>query len=117
MFGRAPDGISSHEHVHYFPPYFRIALKLAGQGRIQFVRFGTKGFLGRKNSVQLILRMMRWLNKRKFCATKISSADYFASLDWIENMKKFFEDIPGRKVEIACHPEREEEFELIEKYF
>lgn len=117
MFGRVPDGISSHEHIHYFPPYFRIALKLAGQSGIRFVRFGAKGFLGRKNSVQLILKTMRWFNKRKFLAAKIPSADYFASLDWLEDLKNFFENIPAGKTEIACHPEREEELQIIEKYF
>ena len=27
-FGKNPDGINSHEHVHFFPPFFKIALKL-----------------------------------------------------------------------------------------
>jgi len=117
IFGRLPDGISSHEHVHYFPPYFKIALRLAGRHKIPFVRFGRKGFIGKRNSVRLILEAMRWPDKRKFLGSKISSSEYFASLDWTDGINEFLGNVPDGETEIACHPEREEEFELIEKYF
>lgn len=117
VFGRTPDGISSHEHVHYFPTYFSIALRLANHYKIPFVRFGKKGFAGKKNSVYLILKIMRWLNKKKFFRSNISSSDYFASLDWIGNSRDFLRNIPEGKTEIACHPEREDEMEIIDKIF
>jgi len=88
-FGRTPDGISSHEHTHYFPAYFKIALDLAKQYNISFIRFGKKGFLGERNSVYLILKIMRRLNKRKFLRSKIYSPDHFVSLDWIKNFDEF----------------------------
>ena len=117
IFGRRPDGISSHEHVHYFPAYFTVALKLANQYEIPYIRFGENGFVGKRNSVYLILKKMRWLNKKKFFGSKISSSDYFVSIDWIENIEKFLKNLPEGKMEIACHPERNDEFEIIERYF
>jgi len=117
IFGRYPDGISSHEHVHYFPAYFSVALWLADQYEIPYVRFGGKGFVGEKNNVYLILKAMRPLNRKKFSGSKISSSEYFSSLDWIGNLEKFLQKLPEGKVEIACHPEREDEFELISSTF
>jgi predicted glycoside hydrolase/deacetylase ChbG (UPF0249 family) len=117
IFGRVPDGISSHEHTHYFPAYFSIAMKLANQHEIPYIRFGKKSFLGKRNGVYLILQLMRWLNKKKFLGSKISSSDYFSSLDWIDSMSEFLKNIPEGKAEISCHPERKEELEIIEKYF
>lgn len=117
IFGRVPDGISSHEHSHYFPAYFGVALDLAKHHDISFIRFGKKGFWGKGNPKKMILGILRWIDSRKFFKSKLDSADYFTSLDWIADMNEFLKNIPEGKVEIACHPERKEEFELIEKYF
>ena len=117
IVGRYPDGINSHEYVHFFPPYFRIAVDLAKQFGIPFVRFGKNGFRGKRNLAHLFLANLRRWNKKNFSASKLVSSDYFASLDWIRNMNEFLKNIPEGKIEIACHPEREDEFELIEKYF
>lgn len=117
FFGRVPDGISSHEHTHFFPAYFKIAVSLAKKYEIPFIRFGEKGFFGKKNSVYVILKIMRWLDKRKFFRSNLSSSNFFASFDWIENFDEFSKNLPEGKTEIACHPERKEELELIRKYF
>jgi len=117
MVGRYPDGINSHEYVHFFPPYFRIAIELAKRVEISFVRFGKKGFRGKRNMAHLVLNNLRHWNKKYFFEAKLDSSDYFTSLDWIANFDEFFRHIPEGKTEIACHPEREDEFELIEKYF
>jgi predicted glycoside hydrolase/deacetylase ChbG (UPF0249 family) len=117
VFGRMPDGMSSHEHAHYFPVYFRIALDLAKKYDINSIRFGKKGFLGKQNSVNLILKNMRWLNKKEFFRSKISSFDYFVSLDWIKDFDEFLKNIPEGEIEISCHPERKEEMEVIDKIF
>jgi len=117
IFGRLPDGISSHEHTHFFPAYFKIALKLAKHFGVPFIRFGKRGFSGEANSVKFILSAMRRLDVRKFSKSGVGSSKYFASLDWIKNINQFLKNIPEEKTEIACHPEREDEFKLIEEYF
>jgi len=113
IFGRLPDGISSHEHTHYFPAYFKIAIELAKQYNIAFIRFGRKGLLGERNSVYFILKIMRWFNRKKFFHSKLSSPDYFVILDWIKDFRKFLKKIPEGEMEIACHPERKEELNLL----
>lgn len=117
IFGRIPDGMSSHEHTHYFPAYFGIISDLAKHHNISFIRIGKKGFLGKKNPKKIILEILRWIDSGKFFKSKLDSADYFTSLDWIENMNEFLKNIPEKKTEIACHPERESELKIIEKYF
>jgi len=117
IIGRNPDGINSHEYVHLFPPYFRIALGLATEFNIPYIRFGARGFRGKRNLAHLVLNNLRCWDKKYFLASKLESSDFFASLDWIEDINKFQKNIPEGKTEIACHPEREDEFEIIEKYF
>lgn len=117
IFGRVPDGISSHEHTHYFPAYFRITLLLAQKNKIPFVRFGKEGFLGTVGSVYIVLKIMHSLNKRKFKKSQLASSDFFASLDWLSDLEAFSENIPQGKTEIACHPEREDEYQKISNYF
>jgi len=117
LVGRYPDGINSHEYVHFFPPYFKIAIDLEHQFKIPFIRFGKKGFRGKRNLAHLVLNNLRRWDKKYFSGSKLNSSDHFVSLDWIVNFDKFFKHVPEGKTEIACHPEREEEFELIDKYF
>ncbi|MCX6762784.1 MAG: ChbG/HpnK family deacetylase [Candidatus Moranbacteria bacterium] len=117
IIGQNPDGINSHEYVHLFPSYFRIAAGLSRQFEIPFIRFGKKGFRGKRNLAHLVLNNLRRWDKKYFLGSKLNSSEYFASLDWIGNINEFLKNIPEGKIEIACHPEREEEFELIEKYF
>lgn len=117
IFGRVPDGISSHEHTHFFPAYFRIAVDLAKYFGISFIRFGRKGFWGKTNMKQTILSVLHRIDSRKFFKSKLDSADYFTSLDWIDSLDELTNNIPGGKIEMACHPEREKEFRLIDTYF
>jgi len=117
VFGRVPDGISSHEHAHYFPAYFGVALDLAKHHGISFIRFGKKGFWGKGNPKKMILEILRRIDSMKYFKSKLDSSDYFTSLDWINSLEKFSGDIPEGKIEIACHPEREEEFEIINSNF
>jgi predicted glycoside hydrolase/deacetylase ChbG (UPF0249 family) len=117
IFGRKPDGISSHEHTHFFPAYFGIALDLGEHFSISFVRFGKRGFVGRMNSVRLVLSVMRWMDKGKFLKSGMESSKYFASLDWIGRIEEFMKNIPEGKIEVACHPERKDEFEIIDSNF
>jgi predicted glycoside hydrolase/deacetylase ChbG (UPF0249 family) len=117
IFGRVPDGISSHEHTHFFPPYFGIAINLAEHFNIPLVRFGKKGFLGNGDAKQLILGVLRQVNCRNFFNSKLNSADYFSSLDWIGDVGCFLKNPLEGEVEIACHPERDGELEIIKNYF
>jgi predicted glycoside hydrolase/deacetylase ChbG (UPF0249 family) len=116
-FGRKPDGINSHQHVHFFPPFFKIILILAEKNNISYVRFGEKFLSDGHPLIYYILSVLNKKNRPRFHASGLQSANYMASLDWIRNFEKFTNNLPGGGIELVCHPERKEEFELIQKYF
>jgi predicted glycoside hydrolase/deacetylase ChbG (UPF0249 family) len=117
LFGRYPDGINSHQHVHLFGRYFSISTELAKRYKISYFRFAKKDFLGTKTNTRKIAYLIWKQSGKKFQVENFQRPDYFASLDWIENIETFLKNIPEGKTEIACHPERGDEFEIINKYF
>lgn len=116
LFGKKPDGASSHQYIHYFPPYFRMILKIAKKYEIHFIRFGVKGIVQEKSNVCRILSFLQKMD-RKYFDQKFSYPDYMVSLDWIRDLDLFLKNIPEGKTEIICHPERAEEYDIILKYF
>lgn len=117
IIGRYPDGINSHEHIHFFPAYFKIIIALAAKNNIDFVRFGKKSLVPSFNPTYFILRILHKIDIWFLPVQNFNSSDYAVSLDWIKNIPKFLKNLPEGKTEIVCHPERQEEFELIQKYF
>lgn len=112
-FGRLPDGITSHEHIHFYPPYLQAVLALAARNSIPFVRFGTSGVLLAPRPASLILWLLNFLGRQKFAQSGCVSTAYLASLDWYHNPAKLLDEPRSGIVEIACHPERAEEFTLL----
>ena len=105
IFGKNPDGINSHEHVHFFPPFFKIALKLQSEYSIPYIRFGESVFMLHNKPVAHILHWLRIIDRKKFQKSSGASSGSFVSLDWIKNMDKFLNNLPKGTTEIACHPE------------
>jgi chitin disaccharide deacetylase len=117
IFGRYPDGINSHEHVHFFPPFFKIAIKLQKKYSIPYIRFGDSLSLHHNKPVAIILHFLRMINKRTYKKSGSVSSDSLISLDWIDDLEDFMENLPEGTVEIACHPEIAEEFVKVKQYF
>ncbi len=116
-FGKAPDGLNSHQHLHFFPAYFRIALGLAGKYQIGFIRLGKES--PRKTSgVAVILDILRKIDIIEFRKTSFMTSDILVSFDWIKDFESFQKSIPyGKTVEIVFHPERDEEFVFLQSIF
>lgn len=118
IFGRYPDGVGSHEHIHFFPVYFKIITDIASQNNIEFVRFGKNKYK-QFNPVSLILNFLRFFDFKYFkgLEPKIKTTDFFVSFDWIKNFNKSFKDIPaGKEIELVFHPERPSEFEFLKNF-
>lgn len=113
IFDKAPDGLNSHEHVHFFPPYFKIALKLCQKYKISYLRFGSKGTITDGNKIGWILKILNLISNNKSRVADIDSSDYLTSLDWIKNYSVFSRQLPGGSTELVCHPEREKEYKLL----
>ena len=112
LFGRLPDGLSSHEYVHFFPPYFKIICTLREKFNISYLRFGEKSILKvNTNPTSLILSFLHFFNKKHL--KKGFSSDYMVSSDWIYDNLIFFKNLPKGTIEVVYHPEREEEMERI----
>jgi predicted glycoside hydrolase/deacetylase ChbG (UPF0249 family) len=60
LFGRFPDGLNSHEHLHYFPAFFQVYLRLAEEFHIPFVRL---------DGILSISDLMSWVSTDGFVAT------------------------------------------------
>jgi len=110
LFGRVPDGLNSHEHVHFFPPYLKIALKLCKKYEIKYIRFGKKGIIPGQSPVAWILGPLNRLGRQKISTANINTSDYLVSFDWKKNQL----DSYSGSIEIVCHPEREKERLLLE---
>ncbi len=121
IFGQLPDGLNSHEYVHFFPPYFKIALELSDKFNIPHVRFSREKVLYEKgNIIPLILSFLQKINKRKYLTyltkkqkKESNSSDYMISLGWMKNPSKFTESLPEGETEIVCHLENDNEMEWI----
>ena len=110
VFGKNPEGIGSHEYIHFFPPYMKAVLKLAKKYEIPYVRMGNKD-LKAENMVSMVLNWLRKKNVKKFQESGLLTSPYMASLDWAKNLGDIEKIIPmDGKTELVCHPEREEEF-------
>lgn len=117
IFGRYPDGIGSHEYIHFFPPYFRAVLKLAKKYEIPYVRLGSRRYFC-ENRVAKVLNDLRRRNLSVFGKSGLETTRYMVSLDWANNLDNCWKLIPEEgRTELVCHPEREEEFEFMERNF
>ena len=120
MFGRYPDGLNSHEHLHYFPKFFRIALSLSERYHIPFVRFARKGIIGQKTSMVFRILSFLWKKDSAYYDAQqqlIDTTDFFVSYDWIDDFDNFLKYAPLGVTEIVFHPERQCEYDAIDKYF
>ncbi len=117
LFERNPDGLNSHEHVHLFPPFFKVALKMQAKYQIPYIRFGDSVFTLHHKLVAYILHFLRKVNLKACLKHGCISSGSLISLDWITDFKTFFKNLPEGTIEIVCHPELTEDFEKIKKYF
>jgi predicted glycoside hydrolase/deacetylase ChbG (UPF0249 family) len=114
LFGRLPDGLNSHEHVHYFPMFFRVLVRLAEKYHIPYVRFGTRGILHgeERRLVSGILDFFHRRNRQAF-PDILRSSDRLTGLDWLSDPIEFFAHPPEGATELVVHPERPEEYKIL----
>jgi predicted glycoside hydrolase/deacetylase ChbG (UPF0249 family) len=110
LFGRLPDGVNSHEHVHYFPTLFPIILTLAGEYRIPYLRFGGEGTLPsfHRSHIGRLLHFLIRMNRTRFRSSALASTEYLLSLDWLLRAGTETLSLPqgSTSVELVVHPER-----------
>lgn len=117
IFGKYPDGLNSHEHLHFFPPFFKVILGLQEKYSIPYLRFGDSLDLRHHHLVGRILHWLHLFNQWACGKNSCVSSNSLVSLDWIDDLDAFLENLPAGTTEIACHPEKAEEFVKVKKYF
>jgi len=119
LFGRLPDGLNSHEHLHFFPAFSRVFIALAEEYKIAYVRFSRKGML-LSQDFTLIGKILTVLWKRThqlYQRDSLHTADYLVSLDWLSDFRAFSQEQPPGTVELVVHLEREEDYRIMLEYF
>ncbi|MEP7162433.1 MAG: ChbG/HpnK family deacetylase [Candidatus Moraniibacteriota bacterium] len=120
LFGKLPDGLNSHEHVHYFSSFFRVFVKLGNEYHTPFVRFGKAGLLlhVQQSVIGYILSLPHFLDKRTFLLAEADSTDYLVDLNWLKSFEHLIRSMPQNgNVELVVHPEKEEEAAFVTETF
>lgn len=114
LFGKYPDGLNSHEHVHFFPVYFKLISSLAQKSKINYLRLGKGGFVQSDSIVSWIIFYLRKINHRHFLTTGLNSSDFLVSLDWLKKYNSAeVNQLPLGEIELVVHPERPAELEFL----
>ena len=120
-FGRLPDGLNSHEHVHYFPEFFSVTVALAEEFGISRVRLGKRGII-RGTQGRLTAGILGWCHRfdTNYLRTeKVSSSLWVTSFDWFADQAACLEALSVSEydeVEVVFHPERQEEKSVLETW-
>lgn len=117
LFERVPDGINSHEHIHYFPPFFRIAFAIKEKYDIPYIRFAMKRIVPYSSFRALIIDRLRKINLRSISSIPFLSSDYMTSLNWMPDMDDLMNRFQPDSIEVVCHPEMKDEFNYITNRF
>ena len=120
-FGRLPDGLNSHEHVHYFPEFFPIVAELAKEFGIEYVRLGRYGVIKatRGGLTAKILSLCSKTTRKTFFTSGRVTSDWVTSFDWFANTEEFVEILSDPKysnVEVVFHPERPHEKAVLQTW-
>ncbi len=119
LFGRLPDGLNSHEHLHFFPAFSRIFVALIKEYGIGYARFSTKGMLLAQDFTLIgkILHFLWPYTARLYRGQTFETSDYLVSLDWLSDFDAFSRELPTGTVELVVHLEREEDYRTLLEYF
>lgn len=109
VFNQSPDGLNSHEHLHYFPSYFKVVIDLGNKYHCHHLRFGKSGITWALSPVRQILWLLNKINARKFRHSNLHSSDWVTSFDWIDDISQINNYLLLGTVELIFHPERMEE--------
>jgi predicted glycoside hydrolase/deacetylase ChbG (UPF0249 family) len=97
--GSTPDGINSHEHIHFLPPLFKLVVMLAEKHGIPYIRQGTE--VASTNDYRaLFLRFFQKKNRPAFLKSSLHTSTSLYSFDWEDQMIS----VPGGS-EIIFHPQ------------
>ncbi|MDP2838264.1 MAG: ChbG/HpnK family deacetylase [Candidatus Moranbacteria bacterium] len=119
LFGRLPDGLNSHEHLHFFPAFAQVFIALAQEYRVVYIRFSRRGMLMGQDFILIgkILTMLWHRTWQLYAGQPFQTSDYLVSLDWLSDFQAFSRTLPSGTVELVVHLEREEDYRIMLEHF
>jgi predicted glycoside hydrolase/deacetylase ChbG (UPF0249 family) len=114
IVGRLPDGLNSHEHVHFFPPFFKIFTELAEKYQIPYIRFSSQGIRAPGFRLTPAVLHACWrIDRRLWPNAKLTTSDFLVSFDWLRDPAWLRTLPPDRTIELIVHPEREDDYTFL----
>lgn len=117
-FGKYPEALTTHEHVHFFPSYFRELLTVAKEVGIRDIRL-AKHASRNYTPVAWTLNILRLMNQKSFQKSGLRTTDYLLSWDWLASLAHPHEEIDSclqlGSTEIVFHLEHEDEFTFLQQ--
>ena len=111
IFGKAPDGLTSHQHIHFFPFYFKTSLNLAQKYHLDHFRFGRRLVARKFNFIFYMLKFLKIFINPSFEKSGLETTEYMMSSEWISDWKDLYKY--NKSIEFICHPEKDKEFEQV----
>lgn len=111
LFGSAPDGINSHEHIHFYPPLFKRVCNLAKKYNIPFIRLGSNLIHQDRSLRGFLYNRFHSKNVDHFANTQCTTSTALYSADG-----SFNEDIASllpAKTEVVVHADIKNDWLLI----
>jgi predicted glycoside hydrolase/deacetylase ChbG (UPF0249 family) len=97
-FGSSPDGINSHEHIHFIPPLFKMTVELAKKHGVAYIRHGND-VASTRDYRALLLRFFQQKNSSVLTTSRLLTSTSLYSFDWENKMKHL-----PQGSEIILHP-------------
>ncbi len=117
-FGKYPEAITTHEHVHFFPSYFQKLLavaKEAGVSDIRLAQHSSRSY----TPIALILNILRRVNRESFRKSGLRTTEYLLSWDWLASLahpqKEIAHYLRLGSTEVIFHLEHDEEFVFLKQ--
>ncbi len=117
LFGQVPDGITSHQHVHFFPAYLPVAIEFGKMSNDKYLRFFNKTPPQLFGVVSFVLFVLGRKGRSAFVRSGLHSADYLLGLDWVNSLEEIQKMSAHGSVELVVHPEIDAEMKIVKELF
>ncbi len=117
-FGTYPAALTTHEHVHFFPSYFRELITVAKEVGVSDIRFAKQSNRN-YTFVALTLNILRLVSRKSFQKSGLRTTEYLLSWDWLASLANPQKEVEHYlrlgSTEVIFHLEHDEEFVFLKQ--
>ncbi len=112
VFGSTPDGINTHEHIHFIPRLYPHVVQLALEYNIPYIRMGSL----RIESNDYRERLLSLWRKKNIIPHQLTTSSGLYSYDWKRLSIPEIESQLPAKTELIFHPQYEEDYAFLRTF-